>query len=246
MPRSASTSFRARQAAAAITDTPAPLFTLGRRKQRRTLSLSDRFRNYSSFIARLSAEAPKSRLVRGVEMVHDPCNPLPNFVIPGGLVPRHRHMAVPQAGHANTALQSHAITSITTTYLGCDHNDHKSTRIKSVQFPPVVNLPAANVPRTSAIAVATLPSFTLPISSFAGIPEGAPPELPMPEPASAAMFLFAVFITWAARRVDCPRLAWRRTWPSRVSPVVPTVPAARHRHRSRSIACYSAYHMQTP
>jgi hypothetical protein len=115
-------------------------------------------------------------------MVHDPCNPLPNFVIPGGLVPRHRHMAVPQAGHANTALQSHAITSITTTYLGCDHNDHKSTRIKSVQFPPVVNLPAANVPRTSAIAVATLPSFTLPISSFAGIPN---PRVP---PCSSSRF----------------------------------------------------------
>ncbi len=170
-------------------------------------------------------------------MSHDPCNPLPSFAIPAGLPLRTRQMAMPGPSHLKpSSLQSHVITGMAPSYIGCDHKQADHVRIKSVQMPAPVNLPAAFVPRASAIAVATLPSAYPTISSFASLPESEI-QLPMPEPSSAILFLFAVFVAWSARRLDLLEFKLPALFTLSVAP-----PAkCRHHHRSKSIACYHAF-----
>jgi hypothetical protein len=175
-------------------------------------------------------------------MYHDPCNPLPSPAIPSGLPLRPRHVALPGPGSAKpNPPQSHAITAIAPNYLGCDHNQANHARIKSVQVPPPIELPAVNIPRASAIAVATLPSAYPPLQSFSE-QAGGELQLPMPEPSSAIMFLFAIFIAWGARRLDLQRLRLPPVFALNMAP--PTRP--RHRHRSKSIACYHAFQHPAP
>ena len=170
-------------------------------------------------------------------MYHDPCSPLPSSAIPGGLPLRPRHVAAPGPGHAkHNPPQSHAIVAIAPSYLGCDHKQANHARTKSVQTPPPIELPAVNIPRASAIAVATLPSAYPPLQSFSE-QAGGELQLPMPEPSSAIMFLFAIFVAWGARRLDLQRL---RLLPRFASKIVPPA-RPRHRHRSKSIACYHAF-----
>jgi hypothetical protein len=175
-------------------------------------------------------------------MFHDPCNPLPSSAIPGGLPLRPRHVAVPGPGPAKpNPPQSHAIVAVAPSYLGCDHKQTNHARVKSVQAPPPIELPAVNIPRASAIAVATLPSAYPPLQSFSEAP-GGELQLPMPEPSSAIMFLFAIFVAWGSRRLDLQRLRLPRLFTLNMTP-----PArARHRHRSKSIACYSAFQQPAP
>jgi hypothetical protein len=169
-------------------------------------------------------------------MSHDPCSLLPSSAIPTGLPLHAVYNARPGAAPLKKAPQTHAVAAVTPHYLGCDHKTANHVRIKSVQMPAPVELPAAPIPRTSAIVVATLPAISQPILSFGGLPE-TEPQLPMPEPSSAIMFLFAVFVVLGARRLDLRR--W--TFPLLFALDLAPQGEARHRHRSRSIACYHAF-----
>ncbi len=170
-------------------------------------------------------------------MVHDPCNPMPGSAMPAGLGPRPLHAARPVPGGTRPApVQSHALTTIAPVYLGCDHRQPDTRSAYRIKPVPTISMPAADIPRASAIVVATLPSYYPPVTSFGGIPEGPPELLPMPEPSSAAMFLFAAFIAWAARRIELPRWTPQPLFALALAPA----PKARHRHRSKSIAVHYA------
>ena len=170
-------------------------------------------------------------------MSHDPCNPLPSSVIPSGLASYPRRFAAPHPGHLKPALpDGHASVTMAPAYLGCDQARTRHVPIKSVQMPPAVSLPATFVPHASAIVVGTLPKIFPEIRSVAEMPLGEA-QLPMPEPSSIIMFLFAIILVWCARRLDtshwhCPSLF--------AVEIAPTV-SRRRRHRSKSIACYQAF-----
>jgi hypothetical protein len=170
-------------------------------------------------------------------MSHDPCNPLPSSVIPTGLALRPHQSAMPQHGPSKPGLRDgHAITALAPTYLGCDHTRANHVPIKSVQMPPAFDLPATLVPRATTIAVGTLPKLFPEIRSVATIPPDEV-QLPMPEPSSIIMFLFAIILVWCARRLDTS--SWNRP-PLFAVEIAPAV-RRRRRHRSKSVACYQAF-----
>ncbi len=171
-------------------------------------------------------------------MFHDPCNPLPSTMIPSGLPLHSRHMAGPGPGHAAPRPpQSQVITGAAPHYLGCDHRQPANhVHSNSVQAPPMVKLPAAIVPHSAVVTVATLPSVTAPVLSFTGLADDEA-QMPMPEPSSTVMFLFAIAVALVARRLDLRRCTLSSLFALNVAPPV----KARHRHRSRTMACYQAF-----
>ena len=176
-------------------------------------------------------------------MVHDPCNPIPSAYVPKGL-PLHRPFAaVHVVGNARPTqkLQSHAITAIAPIYVGCDHRNpgkNESWRVNAVHFPGAVDVPATILMPSTNVSVATLSNALPTVIAYSATDAGIPVQ--MPDPSGAALFLFAAFIAWLARRFNTPRVIR----PVDSKPRFRSAPVARLRHRSKSIAPYCAFRLQ--